>query len=967
MTSNEPYGVIEEIRDHLRQIDLGIHGHHTIPELEAELGDVLRKTEGFLNRAKSLCVELGVEVSFLHSKNENKGDADSESTINDDYYKLIEQCTQKLRLAYRSVDEWIITDEDFINLFESYATLDYTFESAFRYSKNYYFKLYHLAEKKPDKNLIGTVDTPTASITSFRVIQLCKNIRIMEDLINKICTNNIDKSIITGEQHFESLKDGFKWLFCHTDSTDSDENNHRINIRDRYRYLDYLKYQILAVSKSLPSLTKSTTEIDQLYEKIKERFEQSEFNETKEMIFQYKQQVEMLIDNFFDVYKLMIKYRDAHFQEEDIRNKLAEERLRSGVAEPVAQSSDGSHINDEIWLLSFVAVRILLDRFVSFVKITNLNFGNSNFYRSWFNYSELSKGNYAGCNFQSVRIENGKMKNCDISTCDLSMADGDATDFSGSNFNYSNLIGMNLIDSIVNSCEFQNAIFRDENIDRYSRAIGDFLEHQPQNRTSDYSSEFPFLLKAIDFWGNKSQLDGNALKSIIDTYRHIECTDLTIGNPGDKNLFWKILDCDSDMKRRIFDENHERISFYDRMVNLTTDVLTLNLRKHIPAEVLAWFKKERNNDQMKKIYNKYGKAVPDTAKLRGITAKETQMSGCDLCHVDFAEASFENSDLSDCQLHYTRADNASFIYSNLNRSRCFESNFYSANFSNAVMNDAVFLNCKLSHTNWNKAIMIGTEVVNLSSDMEQLFDKRINWIHLQVQDCVKFQDKSAERGIQYVILDNPVYKQSVSDNSQSGETMTFWQKTCSINDSSFNEVLADNLVFINILVDRCSFNRASLKSALVANCRMYLSDFIGADFRYSNLVLSCMGQSNFRDANLTNCVIRYVDFSNGNFMGTLFNLSQLNHVLFQNANLETANFSSATVENCAFDNCRFNSVNMTDTHFRNCIFSFINFKEITGTHSAKLSFESCFFYNCSVNDKDRDDGVYDRDKFFFGN
>lgn len=882
---NEEMRVLNKIHDNTSRINLKLHNRYT----KIDLKNTRAELQEYLDSAEKKYVALNLNSTDYPNK---KAYAD----IKD----LCKDISELLKSGKELVGEEKITCEgNFQKLFACYRELIYSFQTARRETKN-------ITDIEVTADKIG-------------MILLCKNVRIMEDLINKICSNNIDKSIIGGDKHFESMRYGFEWLFCHNDVSKSDSSM-RIDIRDRNRYLDYIKYQIMVTGQYVDGAPKSSTEIDQYYLHIENAFDRENFSDKAKMIKKFKEEVTSLIAEFFSVYELLIKYRDALFREEEIRKEL-------GVAAK-AEDNSGKNISVNIINLSSVAVRVLLDRFVSFVKINDLNFGNSTFNRSWFNYSELSSSNYAGSNFKYARIENAKVKNCDISTCNLSMADGGHTDFSYSNFNYSNLTGINLIDATVNYCEFLNAIFRDANIDSYQEAIkrcwGDDLRREIR------------IKKLIGIWDSLD--DGNeSLRDIINTYAQIEIPDLE-QSQDDEKIPWVIL------KFNHTDDDRKAITRGIR------EFITLYLEKHISAELLYHVKKrfswvDRNKSAKEARIKQYGKVQLETANLNNISAKCAQINNSDLCHVMMQNSSFENSDLSGAVLHYTNAQYASFIQCNGNKIDCFESNFYSVNFSNAIMNNALFLNCNLNRTNWNRAIIIGSVFADFSEYVEDAINKQTaEMVKVKVNQCVAFDDIDPKH--QRVIADRPTYKYT----SAVGDEVTFWQHNCSISDAFFTNVLADNTVFLDISADRSSFNYASFKNTLLANCKMYLSDFIEVDFRYANLTLCCMGQSNFKSANITGAKLYNVDFSNCNMSGTLFNLSVLNHVLFDSSDLYAMNFSGSFISNSAFINCNLDHAIFTGAKFRNCIFSFIQFNNSIGIHSA--FFENCYAYNCTYDGND---------------
>lgn len=868
------FETLNSICESMLRVDRKIHNQYTQDNLNKVQEDI-KKYEG---------QALAAYDKYVLSEEPNKN--------SEKYEKISKQC-EKIRREQEKKEKKNMTKikSYFDDLLKQYNELEYSFKTA------------NLEIK--DKN---------SSASSLNMILLCKNVRTMEDLINKICSNNIDKSIIGGEKHFDSMRHGFAWLFCHNDVNNS-SSYRRIDIRDRNRYLDYIKYQIMVASEYAESSPKTSEEIDYFYKKIQQAFDNKSFSNKVKNISKFKKDVIDLINTFFHIYEILTKYRDVLFQEEEIRKN-------------VNVDTQAPEIPSNIVRLSSVAVRVLLDRFVSFVKINDLNFGNSTFNRSWFNYSELSNSNYAGTNFEGARIENAKVKNCDISTSNLSLADGGGSDFSNSNFDYSNLTGINLDNATINNCQFNRTLFRDTNLDTYKSAVKNkFILELNEIINDEDSSESEKInakrvLTLVDCW-ETSNFNNDCVKNIKDIYKSVSLPDF---KTYDNMQPLRILEC--------------YLNESDIASNLE-DIIRRMLGNHISAELLDYVRKCLNNETDENCSDRekeYGKILPNIANLTSVSAKGSHMKETDFCHMDMPKASFENSDLSASIMYYTYAKYVSFIYSNLNDIRCFESNFYASNFSDSVVNNARFINCNLNNTNWNKSILIGASFIDASECRDAIISKNsISKILLQLRNCFNFN--SDEKLIQDTI-------QPIKDTEKN--VVKFWQSNCSINDSTFKNVLADNIDFINIISSRSAFNNASLKNSFFANCRMHLTDFIYTDLRYAYLVCTSLSQSNFSYSNMTMSKIHYVDFCNANLSNALLNMSKLNHVLFVSSNLHHLNFSGASIKNCAFKDCRFESVNLSGSIFENCVFENVKFVDNIGIHSCK--FINCYTYNCKKPD-----------------
>lgn len=934
MASSTPVNDIVELLSTIAQksesVDLKIHKQYTVGDLktarnklkkhqinaiklfiehvatEKEVRCLLNTQNGLFNNdlAGDAHEENIFNVEGIDFNDRNKEHYDE---INGQFKDLKELIEKKDKNSYSQAEEAV-----YENLLKFYNNLKYNFRTARQETKNY------LSDSNFDENA-GT-------------ILLCKNVRIMEDLINKICVNNIDKSIIAGEQHFDSIKNGFEWLFCHDDLS-SGSFQKQIDIRDRNRYLDYVKYQIMVASKYARDSYKDSEKIDELFEKIKEVFDKKTLKEKMNIVNAFKISSKELINNFFDVYELLINYRDALFREEEIRKSLVNQSEPEVAKEPFVS------INIYITNLSSVAVRVLLDRFVSFVKISDLNFGNSTFNRAWFNYSELSKSNYAGSNFKYARIEYAKMKDCDISTCNLILADGGHTDFSNSNFNFSNLSGINLCDAIINNCEFLNAIFIDANIENYKTAIEKALIN-----SQDCDISYARAKRLSTIWNEHSGKNIstlNEVKALVDSYRNVQTEDLRMGNVIQQT--WAILKYE-----------FKRTDPLDTPNAIMRKITYAYMNRHISAELLCYMRnffldqKNQNPTAREVRIAKYGNILLDNANLINVSAKNAKLGGSELSFIGMNRSSFENADLSEAKMYYTKAAATSFIYCNLNHTDCFESDFQFANFSSAVMSDGSIVNCNLNHTNWNKAILVNTIIADFSNYVTAIIDdpdhKKELEANIQILRNFSFPD-----GVE-TVRDRPDYKidtmaEKETTDDKSSLTKKYWQCNCTANDATFSEALGDNAIFLNLVADRSTFNGAFFKNSFWANCRTYLADFINTDFRFSGFYFCCMGQSNLSGANLTNTAITYTDFSNCNLAATLFNLSKIDHVLFLNVNTRNTNFSGAVIRNTAFDNCKLEEAIISGTRFEHCIFYKVDFKKIRGLHSSEWI--DCVFAGCT--------------------
>lgn len=899
----------------------------TLQRLEASLDNISRKGYGYYK--KSHLDEIHIQMEDDNAKAVKlyeilvqNSDGDKENT------SIVAQINSLFG------DSTVPEPED---LLQAYARLSYDFKSANKEIPSRF------------RRGIPEVDDSEENASELRMIQFCKNVQIMEDLINKICNNNIDKSIVKGERHFDSMRYGFEWLFCQSESAFGATNIgvfHHVDIRDKTRFLDYIKYQIKVYCEEVKKGPQASSDVDEMAIEIEDCFNRMGFTSRIEYINQFKKSVKKLIGDFFTVYNLLIEYRDRLFLEEEIRHWLIE-RDKS-ISELTLMGDRKKYLpSNQIMLLSNVALRVLIDRFVSFVKINDLNFGNSTFDHAWFNYSELSDSNYAGSNFESVRIENALIKNCDLSTCDFSEADMSGTDFTGSNFNYSNLTAVNFAGSTLNHCQFHNAVFRDPNMDSYCSALDKVFSNQSVENYFKRHSELGEDAKDKYYRANKARdtiwVEPSGKSKDIRSLIFREYADMPMVSVKNAIIEQKELTLFKDISFA-FSGNMQRIS------TLIEEYIAEYLSTIIPKIVLdelSTFLLGIETDSYRNTREKNnGKIRFDLATLENASIKHSQMSGVDFSHINLQNASFEDSDLSGTKMYYTFAKAASFMRSNLNNSKNCESYFVSANFSNAIANGSEFVNCKLYGTNWNSAILLNTLFLDATRELKnKLYPDQKSTSRFCLCDYLR-AGKGDYRRFVIDSFDDSVVADSIGKNveDEQSPSMDGWQHKCSIGNSKFEGTLLDKSSFINISSDKSSFNSSSMKDVFLANCSFHLSDFVQTDLRYAFITFCSLGDSNFSRANATLSKINYVEFSNANLSDSLFNSANMDHVLFSGANLNGINFTKATFNNCAFVSCNMESIIFQDAHFENCVFEDLELTKSVGFDSAH--FDNCKAFRC---------------------
>lgn len=770
------------------------------------------------------------------------------------------------------------------------------------------------------------------------IINFGKTVRLIEMIIMRICDNNIDKSIMTGSLVVDSMESGFKWLYAKKSGLDETI----LDIRDENRFLDFLKYQLLREQhyKNIPF---NNLSFEKDFAKLRETFSQIFFgvqggNETEDSVTQkniikhYKDNMRDLISEFFDGYRCLIGYRDALVhrssviatKQQDTTDPQKGKHLKKHKKE---KNKDGDITPQQVKILSYAVVlkRALIDRFTSFVKINDLNLGNSTLSKGWFNYSELSESNFTHSSFRFARLENAIMRKCDLSTCNFVCADASNTDFSESNFSYSNMTGMDLSECILNKSQMDSVLFRDERLDSY-KGLTDLFDCIPKSKKPpiiDTTYEMPSDEKKIadlrkgssiadiirtKAKGCRSNISDDiapfSIKSLLDTVIHIF--------PTQSNAGTSINELEVDAIREFFDYRfHSKIN--DEIVRWLDEART----------------EEEKEDQTKKRMRESwrGKVFFPVARLVSATINDVSLKETDFSHIDMSNASFRDSDLSGADMYYTRANSTTFFHTNLNQLDAFRVDFTRASFHQANMIEAVFSDCTLQGCNFKEAILIDAKFINSTA-----FSHGKSVV---ASMCLPIKDKGQKvpAGSIYTIME------SVREDLDGATGENILQQNCV--DCEFDKAIANNIALVNCNMQRSNFHETSMRDCLLFNLNLRRCDFSKAYMSNCMAVGVSFYQANIKEARLTMASIFAADFVGANLSEANLTSASLERVIFEETNLNKANLSSAAFKNCTFSYCSFDKTILANAKFENVVFDDIDFSTAIGLQQA--IFVRCIF------------------------
>ena len=811
------------------------------------------------------------------------------------------------------------------------------------------------------------------------IIQLGKVVRLIELIIGRISDNNIDKSIMNNELLFQSMCSGFLWLYGR------ETRDAVLDVRDVNRFLDHLKYQIIT-DKRFQEKPFENSEVEEAFGRAKEAFERLDHNEKSDKILEllkieqdggldkenkyiykisfikdYKENIRAIIKDFFMDYEHLIGYRDALVHFDRYRRTRRRRRRDEAANENGETKTEEEELKENKKILAYAELlkRILLDRFMSFVKVNDLNLGNSTLDKSWFNYSELSDSNFTHTSFKFSRMENAIFRNCDLSTCNFVLADASNTDFQGSNFSYSNLTGLDLTEAILNCAQMNSVLLRDERLDHYiggTLLINNIKNNEEVRRCRDD------LDKLISSKAPESAVAEQELKQVRTERRSGKViAELVLDLSGEKEGEWLgsyTSSREQDMLPSLFLPPSQgkqcrgllEDSYHKIMEDVIEPHIEFRKRNKISARLLRVYSEGRKAEKpsLKGLREAWsGKVYFGVAILKSASVNEVSMKNVDFSHVQIDMASFVDSDLSETDMYYTSAQKTKFFRTNLNGLDAYRADFTGSNFTEANMVDAVITDCALTGCNFEKAILLNCMIVNSQEELPEAqrhpymsrFIRRRAEGHDPLQTLLEYVEDEEEidgRNCHIANLD----------------------EKCACIDCEFSDVIGDRMSIMNVNMMRSKFNRASAQNAFLYNVLMRWCDLIGADFSNSLCHGVSFHQSGLAGAKFARAKFFACEFSNTDLSGANLISGKIEKAIFDEANLSRCNISCAFVRNCSFNKCNFDGVILTDTVFENVIFSKIDFSGAIGLDEAR--FKNCIF------EQSEQDGPATSDEFVIG-
>lgn len=688
--------------------------------------------------------------------------------------------------------------------------------------------------------------------------RLAKNLNLIQTILYRICHDSIDSSIITEESGIEEVKQAIIWQFvdCVNESDPAYQDVERIR-----------------------QIIRSTTRAAGREEKSDPCYKDFETGGEKRarIVADYKAALRVTLGDLFDVLNNLVNFSQYL--------SVVEEMPFS----PNSNSSDMMYLREKGQMLRIIILAetvkgLILKYLVSYVKIMASNLPHSFLREAQFSRSILNGSNFMSSEFTGANFTNASLRRSDLSMCALENIDAAGADFAGSTFNYATLAGADLSGAVLNDMALNAVTFLDKRItDRHS---------YNQDEVKEIS-----LRKRFNVFYNGELVPGDIDEDILSK--------LARNVPDGGELKKKTLGIDLRPEPA---ENFAKLTepinrdIADCLQKYAGEALTFCLE----PDILAWVEKAETEGKRQVFYSSGVNYRP--ANLCSASVKRVSLPDTDFSYVNICGASFDDSDVSGSTFNYNDGRMTNFASVNMGKCRFSRCDLSEATFTRSSVLDSVFLDCKMTGTSFEKALLIDAKFFNT--------DRKASYLE-ELTAGASDADPARKNGYDYTEYPIPQTKKMWRDSVYACADMQ---------DCNLQNCMAAGSCFVGMNLDRSVLNLADLKKSFFSNCLLRWSDLHRVNLTYSLLLGTAFAHSALNQSVLANARLFACLFSESNLSGANMISARIDNVLFENCDLSSANLSHARFYNCVFRNVSFGSkensteTNVTSTHFTNCVF-----------------------------------------------
>ncbi len=726
---------------------------------------------------------------------------------------------------------------------------------------------------------------------------LSKHLNLIEKIIYKLCYGSIDSSITEENAEIESIKQAMTWLFV--DCVNSKQPS----------YQDVERVKMILNKKSIIERIKSITEGDQLLsgkqisdmaiDNLNNHVANNHTQRTPEDIrafVAYKCVIRKAIHDMFRVLSNLLNFSQYLAVVEETVSPHMMHMMANNTFETLEALKTKPNM-EKILALAEGVKTLLIEYFSSFVKIKRVSLPHSFLADAEFSHSTITGGNFTSSDITGANLSYASARDCDFSMCAMNNIYAPHADFTGCTFNYSGLIGANLSNAILNDTALNSITLLDNRI--LQRNLYTCFPTKTGSQISffraapDIKVNFESYLKPPQ--DAPHDLRGNVISRLGRHYT---------GNAGSLAALLETPRDDSGFNCPYIIKNENECVLDGIHAEVVKELQQYRLwcaTQFLHPACLAWASNAENTTNAIR---------PNAANLDSASIKNSTMPDCAFSIIRLQNASFQNTDLNNSTYYYTNAQNAFFGDCNMAQSQAGYSDFRNATFSNTNLIGAQFLNCRLSETNFGRALLIDAVIMDTAGEL--FYKKKIG--------DKEFAELNDESGTKFISIEEGDL--AAKETIHNGNAVI---ASADMQDSNFSHCIANNIAIVGINMDRSIFTEANMKRAFLYNCLSRWTDYEAANLSYALVIGTTFGHSALSDANLTSARIFACDFSDCDMRNVNLINARIDNTIFSNCDLERTNFSNAIFVNCMFKNLNMHFVNFTNCVFINCIFDSLSF------------------------------------------
>ena len=155
----------------------------------------------------------------------------------------------------------------------------------------------------------------------------------------------------------------------------------------------------------------------------------------------------------------------------------------------------------EVSRFAAMMLRVTLDRFSNFVKITNLELGGSNMRGAIFSWSDISFGDFTGADLSYTKMQHTVLRECDLSNVKLDFAEMCEADLYKANLSYASMVDVDLSSANLSEAKLVDIVFlNSEAVKKGEMINGKYLRKDLEKKKREFKSKIEENISQLELY-----------------------------------------------------------------------------------------------------------------------------------------------------------------------------------------------------------------------------------------------------------------------------------------------------------------------------------------------------------------------------------------------------------------------------------------------------------------------------------